>query len=133
MAMSRDELTRRAFFNRFLTAGALILSYECGCLNILANPGLCSQLEGKKIRWIVPNAPGGGYDTYSRLIEPFFEKALMAEITIDNIVGAGGMVGAKTIKEADPKEENPIEAFEVLMNLIEQFQNRSEQYAGTFS
>ena len=102
MAMSRDELTRRAFFNRFLTAGALILSYECGCLNILANPGLCSQLEGKKIRWIVPNAPGGGYDTYSRLIEPFFEKSLMAEITIDNIVGAGGMVGAKTIKEDDP-------------------------------
>lgn len=85
-----------------MTACALALSCGCGCLKILTGPGLCSQLEGKKIRWIVPNGPGGGYDTYSRLIKPFYEKALRPEITIENIVRAGGTIGAKTINEADP-------------------------------
>jgi tripartite-type tricarboxylate transporter receptor subunit TctC len=45
---------------------------------------------------------GGGYDTYSRLIEPFYEKRLGAEIIIENVPGGGGMVGANQIKGAPP-------------------------------
>jgi tripartite-type tricarboxylate transporter receptor subunit TctC len=44
--------------------------------------------------------PGGGYDAYSRLIEPFLESELQAEIFVDNVPGAGGIVGARTVADA---------------------------------
>ncbi|MEO1017695.1 MAG: tripartite tricarboxylate transporter substrate binding protein, partial [Pseudomonadota bacterium] len=62
----------------------------------------CTPLEGETIRWIVPYSPGGGYDTYSRLIEPVLERHLQAEIAMVNMPGAGGMLGAKSISAAEP-------------------------------
>ncbi len=59
--------------------------------------GACATLEGSRIRWIVGYTPGGGYDAYSRLIEPFLERELGAEVFIDNVTGAGGIVGARTL------------------------------------
>jgi hypothetical protein len=38
---------------------------------------------------------------YSRLLEPFLERTLGAEIVIDNIPGASGLIGLKTLVEAD--------------------------------
>ncbi|MFC2169840.1 Bug family tripartite tricarboxylate transporter substrate binding protein [Acidobacteriota bacterium] len=60
----------------------------------------CPQVSGNTITWVVPHAPGGGYDRYSRLIEPYFETALGSEIVIKNLPGAGGIVGARTILNA---------------------------------
>jgi tripartite-type tricarboxylate transporter receptor subunit TctC len=57
-------------------------------------------LEGARIRWIVGWTPGGGFDAYSRLAEPFIERALGAQIAIDNLPGAGGLVGALTLSRA---------------------------------
>jgi tripartite-type tricarboxylate transporter receptor subunit TctC len=62
----------------------------------------CRSMSDKTIRWIVPNAPGGGYDTYSRLLEPFFEKELGAEIVVENLSGAGGIIAARTLARAAP-------------------------------
>ncbi|MFD0979807.1 tripartite tricarboxylate transporter substrate-binding protein [Tropicimonas aquimaris] len=62
----------------------------------------CSALEGETIRWIVPYSAGGGYDTYSRLIEPVLERHLGAEIAVVNMPGAGGMVGVKSIRAQKP-------------------------------
>jgi tripartite-type tricarboxylate transporter receptor subunit TctC len=62
----------------------------------------CSSLSGKSITWIVPHAAGGGYDTYCRLIEPYLEKALCAQITVKNYPGAGGLVGAQYILNSAP-------------------------------
>jgi tripartite-type tricarboxylate transporter receptor subunit TctC len=62
----------------------------------------CAALEGETIRWIVPYSPGGGFDAYSRLIEPVLEDHLRAEIAVINMPGAGGMVGAKSIRAAAP-------------------------------
>lgn len=66
----------------------------------IANRTVC--LEGQRIRWIVGWSPGGGFDVYSRLAEPFIERALSAQITIDNVPGAGGLVGARAISRARP-------------------------------
>jgi tripartite-type tricarboxylate transporter receptor subunit TctC len=57
-------------------------------------------LQGARIRWIVGWTPGGGFDTYSRLAEPFIEKVLGAQIAIDNIPGAAGRVGAVALSRA---------------------------------
>lgn len=61
----------------------------------------CTGLSGP-VRWIVPNAPGGGYDTLSRLLEPYLETALGASIQIDNVPGGGGLRGATMLSRAQP-------------------------------
>jgi len=49
------------------------------------------------IKWIVPYDPGGGYDEYSRIIIPYFEKYTGARVDIVNMPGSGGMKGAVEI------------------------------------
>lgn len=100
MSMTRVGMIRSKRFLRLVAASILMLACAGPLSGISADPGACIQLRGQKIRWIVPNAAGGGYDTYSRLIEPYLEKALGAEVAVENIPGAGGMVGAKSIKDA---------------------------------
>lgn len=53
--------------------------------------------DGNTINWIVPYSPGGGYDEYSRLIIPYFEKYTGASVRLQNNPGAGGMRGANDI------------------------------------
>lgn len=59
-------------------------------------------LQGARIRWVVGWTAGGGFDTYSRLAEPFLEKTLGAQIAIDNVPGAGGRIGALALSRARP-------------------------------
>jgi tripartite-type tricarboxylate transporter receptor subunit TctC len=49
-------------------------------------------LRGKTIEFVVPFNPGGGYDTYARLLAPELERVLEATVTVSNIPGAGGLV-----------------------------------------
>lgn len=62
----------------------------------------CRDLPGGNVRWIVPFSPGGGFDTYSRLLAPFIEDRLGRALAIDNVSGAGGLVGSKAIRDAVP-------------------------------
>jgi len=62
----------------------------------------CSELSGRTIRWIVPSRPGGGYDTYSRLLEPFLERELNARLVLENRPEAGGLVAAMALRDAAP-------------------------------
>jgi tripartite-type tricarboxylate transporter receptor subunit TctC len=57
-------------------------------------------LAGQELNWIVPSGPGGGYDAYSRLLQPFLEAKLAARIIIENRPEAGGIVGALKIRDA---------------------------------
>jgi tripartite-type tricarboxylate transporter receptor subunit TctC len=52
--------------------------------------------EGKTIRIIVGTSPGGGYDTYTRLIARHFSKYIPGNPTmiVENMPGAGGLVAA---------------------------------------
>jgi tripartite-type tricarboxylate transporter receptor subunit TctC len=59
-------------------------------------------VSGETVRWIVTSTPGGGLDVGSRLLEPFYEAALGAELVVENLSGAGGGVGATAIRDADP-------------------------------
>jgi tripartite-type tricarboxylate transporter receptor subunit TctC len=65
-------------------------------------PGECAELAGARIRWVVSNAPGGGYDAETRLLEPYLERRLGADIVVDNQPGAGGITGARAIASAQP-------------------------------
>ncbi|MFN7777308.1 MAG: Bug family tripartite tricarboxylate transporter substrate binding protein [Betaproteobacteria bacterium] len=53
-------------------------------------------------RLIVPFPPGGGADILARTIVPYLEKALGAQIVVENKPGAGGNVGAEYVARAAP-------------------------------
>lgn len=64
-----------------------------------------SFYEGKTIRIIVGTSPGGGYDTYTRLIARHWSKYIPGNpgIIVDNMPGAGGLVSANHLfKVAKP-------------------------------
>jgi len=61
--------------------------------------------KGKTIRMIVAAAPGGGYDTYSRLIARHMGKHIPGNpvIVVENMDGAGGLIAANHVfKVAKP-------------------------------
>jgi len=62
----------------------------------------CAGLQGATVRWVVPSHAGGGYDAYSRLLQPFLEQRLGARIVVENRPEAGGIVGAAQIRDARP-------------------------------
>jgi tripartite-type tricarboxylate transporter receptor subunit TctC len=88
---------------RVLTA-LVLLSVVIGGSRELAHSA-APFYEGKPIRIIVGTAPGGGYDTYTRLIARHFSKYIPGNPTIivDNMPGAGGLVSANHLfKVAKP-------------------------------
>lgn len=62
-----------------------------------------AQFRGKTITYIVATSPGGGYDTYGRLIARYLQKYLQgSRVVVRNVPGAGHIVGANTIYAAKP-------------------------------
>jgi len=58
---------------------------------------------GKTLTYIVSAEPGGGYDTYGRLIARHMEKYLpVRRIVVRNVTGAGNIIGANTIYVSRP-------------------------------
>ena len=64
--------------------------------------GCKQRFEDKRVRFIVPNSPGGGYDTYARLIAPYYAATIGATVVVENHEGAGGLIGGNAIKNAEP-------------------------------
>jgi tripartite-type tricarboxylate transporter receptor subunit TctC len=62
----------------------------------------CAGVSGETVRWIVTSTAGGGLDVGSRLLEPFYETAIGAQLVVENRTGAGGTIGARAIRDADP-------------------------------
>jgi len=49
--------------------------------------------KGKTIKFIVSVSPGSGIDLWARTLAPHLEKHTGAKVIVDNIPGAGGLVG----------------------------------------
>ena len=59
--------------------------------------------DGKTVTYIVSTDPGGGYDTYGRLVAEFMQKHLPGStFVVRNMPGAGHLIGANAIYSADP-------------------------------
>jgi len=56
----------------------------------------------RPIRVLVPFSPGGQPDIFGRLIAQKVSDALGQQMIVDNRTGAGGMVGSRTVAEANP-------------------------------
>jgi tripartite-type tricarboxylate transporter receptor subunit TctC len=58
--------------------------------------------KGKTVQFIVGFGPGGGYDTYARMIAPDLSRALGATVVVENQPGAGGITALDNLVAAPP-------------------------------
>lgn len=84
--------------NRLIAAATALAT-----LALAATPALADYPE-KPVKLIVPYRAGGGTDSLARTIQAAIEKhGLMPQpLVVVNTTGAGGVVGARAVKDADP-------------------------------
>ena len=78
-------------------AATLATTTTLGGAGIAAAQEAAEFYKDEAIRWIVPYKPGGGYDEYTRVLAPYFEKYSGARVDVVNLPGSGGMKGAVEI------------------------------------
>ena len=66
-----------------------------------ATPG-CEPLAGETVSLVVPYEPGGGYDSYARLLAPYLEDETGATIAVENQPGAGGLLALNNLLTEEP-------------------------------
>lgn len=71
-------------------------------MSALAGHAVAQQYPVRPIRLIVPFPAGGNVDVFSRVLFRQVEAELGATFVIDNRGGANGIVGADTVKNANP-------------------------------
>lgn len=55
-----------------------------------------AEWPSEQIRWIVPSAAGGGFDTNARQIQPYLEEELGVPVSVENQEGGGFAIGTTT-------------------------------------
>ena len=96
------KVSRRGFLKNVGLASGWIMAHAATAWNCWSSDLPCQVVRNKKLRWIVPYSPGGGFDVYSRLIAPQLATKISATISVENVPGAGGMLGARRIQRAQP-------------------------------
>jgi tripartite-type tricarboxylate transporter receptor subunit TctC len=80
----------------FVTSVGVLFSAD----SFAADSGM---FKGKTITYIVATTPGGGYDTYGRLIARYLQKYLPgSRVLVKNVPGAGNIIGANEIYASRP-------------------------------
>jgi len=84
----------------FLLVPALI--GVCGNFKSASASGAADFYKGKVLEFVVPYSPGGGTDTYARLIGPYLERHTGATVVIKNMPGAASIYGTNAVYTAKP-------------------------------
>ena len=61
--------------------------------------------KGKRLKIIIGSGPGGGYDTYARLVERHMRRHIPGNPSIisQNMTGAGGIIATNFVVNVAPK------------------------------
>ncbi len=88
--------------SRWLTLASGLIVSALLTAPAVAQPG-ADFFKGKTITYIVATSPGGGYDTYGRLVAEYMQRHLPGStIVVRNMPGAGHMIGTNAIFAAKP-------------------------------
>ena len=94
----------KVLYQRILgTTAALVLLVGDAAI---AQSDVASFYKGKKIKLIVSSSPGGGYDSYSRVLASHMKKFVPGKpsIVVQNMPGAGGVRAANYLYNVAPKD-----------------------------
>jgi len=76
---------------------AVIAAWLAGCA-----PALAQDYPTRTIRVIIPLAPGGGGDIFTRALADELQKALRQPVVVENRTGGGLNIGARACADAAP-------------------------------
>ena len=83
----------------WMHAGAALLALLSSTM-AGAQPG--ADWPNRAVTVVVPSSPGGGTDTYGRLLAQALTEPLKHSFVIDNKPGASGAIGATAVARAEP-------------------------------
>lgn len=63
--------------------------------------GDCDGYPSEDIEFVIPYGPGGGFDTWARLVAPVLQEELGVNVVPVNREGAGGLVGVTEVLNTD--------------------------------
>jgi tripartite-type tricarboxylate transporter receptor subunit TctC len=69
---------------------------------MLVNPASAQTWPDGNVEVIIPSSPGGGFDTYARILAKVMGENIGVQIVPKNISGGGGMRGAQAAFSARP-------------------------------
>jgi putative tricarboxylic transport membrane protein len=96
-------MIRRLKLGAALVAAAALLTTGCGATADRAEPGASAPADQPLtgLRFMVPNAPGSGYDTTARAAAKVMDDiGATQNIEVFNLAGAAGTTGlARTVSE----------------------------------
>ena len=94
----------QTFRRRIALAFAFV---ACVCIGLPASGGASSEFyAGKTITIVVSTPAGGGFDIYTRILQPYLTKYLPGHPTVivRNMPGAGGIVATNYLFNVAPKD-----------------------------
>jgi tripartite-type tricarboxylate transporter receptor subunit TctC len=95
-------MSRMSRMSRLLTLAGAFAAVAAWAAPAFAQTG-ADYFKGKTITYIVATSPGGGYDTYGRLVAEYMQRYLPgATVVVKNMPGAGHLVGTNAIFSAKP-------------------------------
>src|SRR4029453_5700149 len=85
-----------------LAIGAIAISIGCVLNAVVPVPSVAQDWPTRPLTMVVPFAAGGANDVIGRVFSPHLSEILRQQVIIENIGGAGGMIGAQRLAKAPP-------------------------------
>jgi len=83
-------------------ARVVALIAACLCAGDFLQPAAAQDWPTRSLTLVVPWAAGGGTDVMARIMAHRMTEILGQQVIVENISGAGGMVGSSHVVRADP-------------------------------
>jgi tripartite-type tricarboxylate transporter receptor subunit TctC len=84
--------------SRWIATIAVALVMLCAA----APPARAAEYPSRPVRLVVPFPPGGGTDVAARRLAEEMSKGLGQRVVVENIGGAGGLLGMQQVARAEP-------------------------------
>src|SRR6516162_7684481 len=74
----------------------------CLATLVSAKAAVAQEWPQRPVTMVIPFAAGGALDVLGRILQPGLSEALRVPVIIENVGGAGGMIGASRVAKASP-------------------------------